>query len=145
MSKTKKDEQAQGAKVKQTEIIQANSMKRGMYQQNIPQETGFNLPQLEEGESIETKLERMIANKEPITGEGNVELIFTERKEGVLPSYNIKTDRWLHAIDATDALSRQKLAQREAKIVDMKKPEGGEKGGEVGGTESTQGGVNTTE
>ena len=141
MTKKKQTEETQGEKTVQTEIIEKTNMKKGMYKQNIPEQTGFNLPALEEGESIETKLERMIANKEPISGEGNVELLFTERKDGVLPSYNIKTDRWLHAIDATDALSRQKAAQRETKIVELKKPEGGE----ISAAEPTQGGTSTTE
>lgn len=144
MTKKQETDKVQGTETEKKEIILTNNMKQGMYKQNIPEETGFMTKQLDEGESIETKLERMIANKEPISGEGNVQLLFTERKDGVLPSYNIKTDRWLHAIEATDALSRQKVAQREAKIVDIKKPTE-DKGGDVGGAEPTQGKTSTTE
>ena len=115
-------------------------MKRTLYQQNYPEGTTFDLPDTPEGESLETKLERMIANKEPIQSEGSAGLLFTERKDGVLPSYNIKTDRWIHAIDASDKLSRQRIAQRETPIIEMKKSEGND-----GGAEPTQGGTSTTE
>ena len=45
-----------------------------------------------EGERIEDKIRRVIDNKEPITD--GAPIIYTERKLGVLPAYNIRTDRW---------------------------------------------------
>lgn len=91
-----------------------------------------------EGERLETKIERILENKEPIK-DGAPE-IFTERKDGVLPGYNIKSDRFEIAAEAMDKVTKSKLAQREArynpnekgKVVDMN-------GQNVGGAESTQG------
>lgn len=90
-----------------------------------------------EGETIETKVERIMSNKEPIK-DGAPE-IFTERKEGVVSAYNIRTDRWEIAADAMDYIARSEQAKRderlkaaEPKVVDMK-------GKEIGGAEPTQG------
>lgn len=53
-----------------------------------------------EGETIEQKVERIVQNQEPITD--GAPIIFTERKDGVLPAYNIRTDRFDIAIEAMD-------------------------------------------
>ena len=45
-----------------------------------------------EGETIETKVERVTSNKEAIK-DGAPE-IYTARKDGILSAYNIRTDRW---------------------------------------------------
>ena len=65
-----------------------------------------------QGESIEDKLERIIQQKEPI--KDGAPLVFTERKMGVLPEYNIRTDRFEVAIDAMDAVQKSTIAKREA-------------------------------
>ena len=44
-----------------------------------------------EGETIEMKIERVTTMKEPIAD--NAELIYTERKDGILPAFDIRTDR----------------------------------------------------
>ncbi len=67
-----------------------------------------------EGETIEKKIERIVHNKEPIT-DGAPEL-FTERKDGVIAAYNIRTDRWEVAADAMDAVGRSIQAKRETKL-----------------------------
>ena len=51
-----------------------------------------------EGETIEAKVNRIVNNGEPITD--GTPIIYTERKDGVLPEYDIRTDRWDIAIDA---------------------------------------------
>ena len=66
-----------------------------------------------EGETIETKVERIVQNKEPI--KDGAPLIFQERTEGVQPAYNIRTDRMEIALDAMDKHSMAKIAEREAK------------------------------
>ena len=43
------------------------------------------------GETIETKVERVTANNEPITD--GAEIVYTEKKNGVMPEYNIRTYR----------------------------------------------------
>ena len=65
-----------------------------------------------QGESIEDKLERIIQQKEPITD--GAPLVFTERKDGVMPEYDIRTDRFDVAIDAMDAVQKSTMAKRKA-------------------------------
>ena len=43
-----------------------------------------------EGETIEQKVNSIVNNNEPITDGSPI--IFTERKDGVLPEYDIRTD-----------------------------------------------------
>lgn len=45
-----------------------------------------------EGESIEEKVARITENNEPITD--GVSIIYTKRKDGVQPQYDIRTDIW---------------------------------------------------
>ena len=66
-----------------------------------------------EGETIEMKVERIVQNKEPI--KDGAPLIYQEGKEGVMPAYNIRTDRMEIALDAMDKHSMAKIAEREAK------------------------------
>ena len=56
--------------------------------------------------------------------------LFTERKEGVRASTNIRTDRWEIAIEATDKIAKSYEARRE---------ERGLKKSEIIKDESTQG------
>lgn len=68
------------------------------------------------GESIETKLRKIFEEKEPITQQ--FERIYTNRKDGVLPEFNIRTDRFEIARVAKEKLNRyeaQKLAKAEEK------------------------------
>ena len=62
-----------------------------------------------EGETIEAKVRRIVDNKEPITD--GAPIIFTEKKDGVLPQFNIRTDRWDMAVMAMDAVNRAKIAR----------------------------------
>lgn len=64
-----------------------------------------------EGETIENKIERIVNNKEPI--KDGAPLIYTERKDGIKASTNIRTDRWEHAIDAMDKVEKSNKAKRE--------------------------------
>ena len=74
-----------------------------------------------EGETIEDKVRRIVENNEPITDV--VENIYTERSQGVLPAYNIRTDRFEVAIGAMDIVNRTTTAKREenSKIVNINK------------------------
>ena len=54
--------------------------------------------QAKEGEYIEEKVRRIVESGEPI--EDGAPIIYTERKDGVRPEYNIRTDRWDIAQDA---------------------------------------------
>lgn len=83
------------------------------------------------GETIEQKIERIVNNGEPITD--GAPIVYTERKEGVLPQYDIRTDRWDIAIDAMNKVSQSHQAKREAraeareaaKVVKMDKKDAG--------------------
>ena len=63
-----------------------------------------------EGEFIERKIERITANNEPISD--GAEIIFQDRKDGVSPDYDVRTDRWEHAIEAMDVIAKTKIAKR---------------------------------
>lgn len=65
-----------------------------------------------EGETIEEKVERIVTNKEPISD--GAPMIYTEKSAGVLPAYNIRTDRFDIAIDATSKIEAARQAKREA-------------------------------
>ena len=64
-----------------------------------------------EGETIETKVSRIINEKAPI--EDGAPIIFTDRADGVLPAYDIRTDRWDLAVEAMDKVNKAKIAKRE--------------------------------
>ena len=72
-----------------------------------------------EGETIERKIERILENKENIT-DGAPE-IFTERKEGVLAGFDIRTDRWEIAAEAMDSVSRSNIAKRDSTALEIVK------------------------
>ena len=115
-----------------------------MYKKVAFHRTTINRNDSKEGETIEMKMRRILQNKEPIK-DGAPE-IFTERKEGVVAAYNIRTDRFDLALDATDAITKSQLAKRdgkgitpeggdETKVIDLK--EGQNKGTDNAGKEST--------
>lgn len=61
------------------------------------------------GETIEAKVRRITENNEPITD--GAPIIYTNRDDGVLPAYNIRTDRWEVAQAAMDAVNQANLAK----------------------------------
>ena len=63
----------------------------------------------QEGESIESKVRRITETNEPITD--GAPIIYTNRDDGVLPAYNIRTDRWEIAQAAMDAINQANLAK----------------------------------
>ena len=65
--------------------------------------------EFQDGESIEAKVKRITENNEPITD--GAPIIYTNRDDGVLPAYNIRTDRWEVAQAAMDAVNQANLAK----------------------------------
>lgn len=63
-----------------------------------------------EGETIEKKVSRITLTNEPITD--TAPIIYTEKKDGVLPAYNIRTDRFDLAIDAMDKIEMERIARK---------------------------------
>lgn len=82
-----------------------------MYKVNKPNKTTLRVNNSKEGETIENKVRRIMKNGEPI--EDGAPLIYSERKDGVLPEYDIRTDRWDLAVEATERITKANLAKRE--------------------------------
>lgn len=79
----------------------------------VPTINNFGAIKLKEGEFIEQKVQRIVESGEPI--EDSAPIIYTERKDGVLPAYDIRTDRFAIAQDAME-----KVNDSRSKIVEMK-------------------------
>jgi hypothetical protein len=62
-----------------------------------------------EGETIETKVARIVQNKEPITD--GAPMLYTEKEQGVLPEYDIRTDKWEIAQNAMDVVHATNIAK----------------------------------
>lgn len=62
-----------------------------------------------DGESIEEKMRKVTSSKEPI--DNVAPLIYTDRKEGVLPQYDHRTDRFELAREATDRAHATRYAK----------------------------------
>lgn len=69
--------------------------------------------ELKEGETIETKIKRIVENKEPISDTSPI--IYTNRDDGVIAGFNIRTDRFDVALSAMDSVNRAKIATRNNK------------------------------
>lgn len=82
-----------------------------MYRPQQPDTTTIKWNTAYEGETIENKVRRILKTNEPISD--IAPRIYTERKDGVLPEYNPRTDRFEVAIDAMDYVTASKLANRE--------------------------------
>lgn len=85
-----------------------------MYTQPKFNKTSLKVNESYQGSPIERKLERMMNNNEPL--DQGAQIQYTERKDGVLPNTDIRTDRFEHAIDARDAIAKSDLARREQGI-----------------------------
>ena len=87
----------------------------------IKERTQFQLNNRTEGETLETKIKRLVTNKEPI--KDGAPLVYQERKEGIRASTNIRTDRFEVAVEAMDKVSKSYQARREekGKVIPLKK------------------------
>ena len=61
-----------------------------------------------EGETIEAKVRRIMSNNEPISDQAP--LIYTERKDGINPDYDIRSDRFDYALDAMSKIEKSKIS-----------------------------------
>lgn len=64
-------------------------------------------------EPLEIQLDRMTIENTPISSSG-VPMIYTERKDGVKPEHDIRTDRWEIAQRAMKHVSKTEIAKRSA-------------------------------
>lgn len=92
-----------------------------------------------EGDTIEERIRKVLNSGEPITD--SAPIIYTDRKNGVEPQYDIRTDRFEIAVDAMDKVQKAKIAERQnrGKVVEMKKnevnPSGSHTSAQPSGTE----------
>lgn len=82
-----------------------------MYKIPNYQKSKIKSVELIEGKSIEQKIESITENKEPI--KDGAPLIYTERKNGVIAAYNIRTDRWEIACEAMSSVEKSFQAKRD--------------------------------
>ena len=80
----------------------------------IQRTTLLSVNESTEGESIETKVERITTQNEPLQDE--CEMIYTNRSDGVLPEYDPRTDRFEVAIEYMDKFNKTKINQRMERI-----------------------------
>ena len=78
-----------------------------MYKPKMQKRRLLKINNTYEAEGLEQKLRRMTENKEPITDE--VETVFTNKKDGVMPAFDIRTDRWEVAQEAMGKVYQAEL------------------------------------
>lgn len=94
-----------------------------------PNKAKFGFLPSYEGESIEQKVRRVVENKEPITD--GAPIIYTEKRDGVLPQFNIRTDKWDIALEAMDKVQGSRIAKSKQYMESLeKKGEDMDKSGE---------------
>lgn len=76
----------------------------------LKRSTGIAKYVVQEGETIEMKVERVMSNNEPI--DDTAPIIYTDRREGVLPQYDPRTDKFDLSLDAMGAVTRTQIAKR---------------------------------
>lgn len=77
-----------------------------MYNYKLPTKTTLRRNESYPGERIEKKMQRVLNNQETI--KDGAPLIYTERKDGVRPELNIRTDKWEIAAEAMDRVNRER-------------------------------------
>lgn len=107
-----------------------------MYKYKKAGQTDLKVNKSYKGERLEQKINRIVNNNEPI--EDSSPLIYTERKDGVLPAYDIRTDRWDVAIDAMDKVDKAHQAKRMENLK-IKENDGKQNDGEAKPTQGIEG------
>lgn len=85
-----------------------------MYKKRQQYKTTIKANQAKTGEFIEAKVRRVLNNKEPI--KDGAPRIFTERKDGVIPEYDIRADKWEAAVEVTSAIQQSHIDKRQERI-----------------------------
>lgn len=103
-----------------------------------PTKTSLLINESYRGERIEEKVRRISTTKEPINDSKQMQ--FTERKDGIKPEHDIRTDTKELAVIAMDKVAKSNILKREGKLGKQAK-EGMEKEAktESGKPEPTQG------
>lgn len=90
--------------------------------------------QVYEGEAIETKVRRLMETGEPI--KDGAPLVYQERKEGIKPEFDIRSDKWDIAESAMNMVAKAETAKGNKAPV-AAEPEAIASGSEKKGGEST--------
>lgn len=72
--------------------------------------TQIHRPALDEGKSIEETIAQAIATNTPITTDTH-DMIYTADKDGVLPQYDVRTDRFDLAYEAANKFAKSAMAR----------------------------------
>ena len=62
-----------------------------------------------EGQSIENRCKKLVETGEPI--KDTSPLIFTPKEKGVMPQYDVRTDKWDIAQNAMDRVNKERIAK----------------------------------
>lgn len=62
------------------------------------------------GETIESQLRKLQETNQPI--DATAPIIFTARKDGVIPEYNIRSDKWDRALENMEQVAINRQEQR---------------------------------
>ena len=81
------------------------------YIKKTPNKSSIRAIVLDTGETIEAKVRRIMKNNEPIKDKAPI--VYTERKDGIMPEYNIRTDKWEIAVEAQTKIADGYLQKRE--------------------------------
>lgn len=85
-----------------------------MYKSKAKKKTTIATNSSVEGETIETKIERMLNNGDDIV-EGK-EMIYTRPEEGVIASFNIRHDHWDDAYEQSSTMAERRSELDAAKL-----------------------------
>lgn len=85
-----------------------------MYKIPKPRRTSIAINDSVEGETIETKMERLLANKDE-TAEVK-ELIFTREQDGVIGAFNIRYDHWDAAYEDATTMAEKRTELDAARL-----------------------------
>lgn len=77
----------------------------------FPSRISTTLSKEMEAKSLEEQLRAALEGKEPIKID-QTNLAYTERKNGVMPMYDIRTDRWEIALKASTKVNKSNAAKR---------------------------------
>ena len=89
-----------------------------MYKNQKIQSSNYEGVESYKGEEIEKKVRRIMTQGEVISD--GAQLNYTERKDGVRAEYDIRTDRFEHAIDAMERVTKSHIAKREERLKAIK-------------------------
>lgn len=91
-----------------------------MKRQTISAAGRIEVHAIKQGQSIEEQMRIALRSGEPIQATARIE--YSERKDGVLPQFDIRTDRFEYARMATDKVHASQAAARQAQDFPTDKP-----------------------